>query len=120
MATLFVFSGLEKIFKYPEVCAFAAASGVPLASALMPCAILLELGCAALLLTRRYCRIAALILAIWTFVLNLVFHQFWTVPEAIWQLMVDNFFHSFVMVGGLIYVFVFGAGPLPLPATRAG
>ena len=53
MATLFVFSGLEKIFKYPEVCAFAAAAGVPLASALMPCAILLELGCAALLLTRQ-------------------------------------------------------------------
>jgi putative oxidoreductase len=109
MATLFVFSGFEKIFKYSDVCAFAAAGGVPFARQLMPLAILLELGCAALLLTRRYCRGAALILAVWTFGLNLVFHQFWTSPDAIWQLMVDNFFHSFVMVGGLIYVYVFGA-----------
>jgi putative oxidoreductase len=121
MASLFLFSGIEKVFKYSEVSAFAAAGGVPLAGTLMPAAILLELGCGALLLTRRYCRGAALILALWSFVLNLIFHQFWKVPDAIWQLMVDNFFHSFVMVGGLLYVFVFGAGP-PLHAlngTRA-
>jgi putative oxidoreductase len=109
MATLFVFAGLEKIFKYGEVTSFAASYGVPLSSTLMPAAIILELGCAALLLTARYCRAAALILAVWTFVLNLVFHQFWKVPDNIWQLMVDNFFHSFVMVGGLMYVAVFGA-----------
>jgi putative oxidoreductase len=113
MATLFLFSGLEKIFKYSDAAAFAASGGVPLATVLMPAAILLELACGAMLLTHRYCRAAALILAIWTFVLNLIFHQFWKVPDAIWQLMVDNFFHSFVMVGGLLYVFVFGAGPMP-------
>jgi putative oxidoreductase len=117
MASLFVFSGVEKLFKYSEVSAFAAAGGVPLAGTLMPAAILLELGCSAMLLTRRYCRAAALILALWTFMLNLMFHQFWKVPDAIWQLMVDNFFHSFVMVGGLLYVFVFGAGP-PLNPPR--
>ena len=115
MATLFVFAGAEKIFKYGDVTAFAASHGVPLASTLMPAAIALELGCGAMLLTRRYCRVAALVLAVWTFVLNLVFHQFWNVPDNIWQLMVDNFFHSFVMVGGLMYVVVFGAGNRPDP-----
>jgi putative oxidoreductase len=115
MATLFVFAGVEKIFKYGDVTSFAASYGVPFSSTLMPAAIALELGCAAMLLTRRYCRVAALILAIWTFVLNLVFHQFWNVPDNIWQLMVDNFFHSFVMVGGLMYVVVYGAGKGPDP-----
>jgi putative oxidoreductase len=109
MATLFVFAGLEKIAKYADVTSFAGSYGVPFAATLMPAAIILELGCAVMLLTRRYCRTAALILAAWTFVLNLVFHQFWKVPDNIWQLMVDNFFHSFVMVGGLMYVAVFGA-----------
>jgi uncharacterized membrane protein YphA (DoxX/SURF4 family) len=47
---------------------------------------------------------------LWSSVAPLVFHQFWNVPDNIWQLMVDNFFHSFVMVGGLMYVVVFGAG----------
>ena len=110
MAVLFVFAGLEKIVKYGDVSNFAASYGIPYASALMPLAILLELGCASLLLTSRYCRHAAGILAIWTFLLNLGFHQFWKVPDNIWQLMVDNFFHSFVMVGGLMYVVIFGAG----------
>jgi uncharacterized membrane protein YphA (DoxX/SURF4 family) len=110
MATLFIFAGLEKVVKYHEASIFAASYGVPFASALMPLAITLELGCSALLLTSRYCRFAAGVLAIWTFLLNLLFHQFWKVPDSIWQLMVDNFFHSFVMVGGLMYVVVFGAG----------
>jgi putative oxidoreductase len=110
MAVLFVFAGLEKIVKYSDVSNFAASYGIPYASTLMPLAILLELGCASLLLTSRYCRYAAGILAIWTFLLNFGFHQFWKVPNNIWQLMVDNFFHSFVMVGGLMYVVIFGAG----------
>ena len=110
MALLFLFSGLEKIVKYADASNFAASYGIPLASTLMPLAILLELGCAALLLTSRYCRMSATILAVWTFLLNLGFHQFWKVPDNIWQLMVDNFFHSFVMVGGLMYVVIFGAG----------
>ena len=110
MAVLFVFAGLEKIVKYGDVSNFAASYGIPYASALMPLAILLELGCASLLLTSRYCRHAAGILAIWTFLLNLGFHQFWKVPDNIWQLMVDNFFHSFVMVGGLMYLEILGAG----------
>lgn len=110
MALLFVFSGMEKIVKYSDASAFAGSYGIPFASTLMPLAILLELGCAAMLLTVRYCRLAAAVLAVWTFLLNFAFHQFWKVPDNIWQLMVDNFFHSFVMVGGLMYVVVFGAG----------
>jgi uncharacterized membrane protein YphA (DoxX/SURF4 family) len=74
MATLFAFAGVEKIVKYGDVTSFATSHGVPFSSTLMPAAIALELGCAAMLLTSRYCRVAALILAVWTFVLNLVFH----------------------------------------------
>lgn len=110
MASLFFFAGAEKLFKYSDAVAFAGAFGVPWASILMPLAIVFELGCATALLTRRYCQWAALLLACWTFGLNLVFHQFWKSPDSIWQFMVDNFFHSFVMIGGLLYVVVFGAG----------
>jgi putative oxidoreductase len=110
MAALFFFAGGEKIVKYSDVVSFAGSYGVPWSAKLMPLAILFELGCASALLTRKYCQMAALLLACWTFALNLVFHQFWKVPDSIWQLMVDNFFHSFVMVGGLLYVFIFGAG----------
>jgi putative oxidoreductase len=110
MASLFFFAGVEKLVKFSDATAFASSFGVPWSSVLMPLAIVFELGCATALLTRRYCQVAALLLAGWTFGLNLVFHQFWKVPDGIWQFMVDNFFHSFVMVGGLLYVVMFGAG----------
>lgn len=109
IASLFVFGGLEKVFKYHDAVGFAAQAGIPFAPLLMPFAILLELGTSIGILTKRYCRVSAIILALWTFGLNLMFHKFWSEPPATWQLIVDSFFHSLVMVGGLIYVAFFGA-----------
>lgn len=110
MASLAVFGALEKIFKYSDAVAFADAFQIPLARFTMPLAIILELGAAAMLLTPRYCRLGAAILAVWTFVLGIWFHRFWAVPAADWQMMIDSFFHHFVMTGGFLYVAVFGAG----------
>ena len=42
MATLFVFAGVEKIFKYADVTSFATSHGVPFSATLMPAAIALE------------------------------------------------------------------------------
>jgi putative oxidoreductase len=109
MASLATFGGLQKIVMYSGAVGFATMHGIPFAFYLMPFAIILELGCALLLVTSRYCRIAATILAVWTFVLGIWFHQFWSVPDAEWQMMIDSFFHHFVMTGGFIYVAVFGA-----------
>jgi len=110
MASLATVGGLEKVVDYDGASAYAAMHGIPLAHTLMPGAIILELGCAALLLTPRYCRIAATILAVWTFVLGILFHQFWLVAGPGRQQMMDSFFHHFVMTGGFIYVSVFGIG----------
>jgi putative oxidoreductase len=109
MASLATFGGLQKIVMYSGAVGFASSFGIPAAHLLMPFAILLELGCAVGLLLPRYCRVAAAILAVWTFVLGVWFHRFWAVPHAEWQMMIDSFFHHFVMTGGFIYVAVFGA-----------
>jgi putative oxidoreductase len=109
MASLAVFGGLQKIVMYKGAVAFASGFGIPFAQFLMPFAIILELGCAAALVTNRFCRPAGIILAVWTFVLGVWFHRFWAVPDAEWQMMIDSFFHHFVMTGGFVYVAVFGA-----------
>lgn len=110
IATLYSFSGLEKLTDYGGAVGFASAFGVPFARYAIAFAIILELSCAVALLTPRYCRYGAAILIPWTLILGVWFHQFWAVPPAAWQMMVDDFFHHFVMAGGLIYVVVFGAG----------
>jgi putative oxidoreductase len=110
MASLFLFSGLEKVFRFDAATHFAAAFGVPKSSLLMPVAILFELGASVALVTPRYCRTAALALALWTITLGVWFHPFWSVSGDRWQDTVDGFFHHLVMTGGLIYVAVLGAG----------
>ena len=110
LASLFIFSGLEKAFAYRGAVGFAASFGVPFAQYSMIGAIVLELGSASALLTRRYCRYGAAVLAVWMLVLNPWFHQFWAAAPEDWQMMIDSFFHHFVMIGGMIYVVVFGAG----------
>ncbi len=116
MASLFVFSGLEKLTDPAGAAGFAAAFGIPVPQLAIPAAIVIELAGAAALLIPATCRYGAAVLALWAFGLNLWFHRFWAVPPDQWQMMIDNFFHHFVMVGGLLYVVVFGAGR---PVTAA-
>lgn len=111
-ASLFIFSGGEKLLFRGDAAAFAAGYGVPFAYAVMPLVSLFEIGCALLIVTGWQARKAAIALAIWMTVLNPWFHPFWKVPPQIWQLIVDSFFHHFVMIGGMIYLAVFGPGRL--------
>ena len=46
MASLFLWSGIEKLVFYRDAAGFAASGGIPFALQLMPVAIILKLGCA--------------------------------------------------------------------------
>ena len=85
MASIFVFSAIEKIFYFNGVVAFASANGVPLARPLMPLAILFELAGGLLLLLGWQCRKVALAFVVWIVVLGVWFHRFWAVPQQEWQ-----------------------------------
>lgn len=118
MASLFLWSGIEKIFDMDGAAAFAASGGIPFARPLMPVAILLELGCGLAILVGWQTRIAALLLIAWMVILGPLFHQFWNASPAMWQVMIDGFFHHLVMIGGMIYLLVFGPGMLALDARN--
>ena len=118
MASLFLWSGIEKAVDLKGAAAFAASHGVPFAIELMPLAVLLELVCALMLIAGWRTRTAALVLALWMTVLGPWFHPFWKAPPPLWQLMIDDFFHHIVMIGGMIYVAVFGPGRVALDAIH--
>lgn len=118
MAALFLFSGVEKAFDFHGAAAFAASGGIPYATVLMPFAIAVELLAGLALLLGWRTREAAILLAIWLGVLGPLFHQFWHAPPALWQQAIDDFFHHFVMLGGMIYVAVFGPGRIALRPHR--
>jgi putative oxidoreductase len=119
MASLFIFSGIEKIVVYSDAVQFAMGGGVPFARELMPLAILFELGCGAMLLVGWHARLAAMAFAVWVLVLGPSFHRFWVEPPGTWQVVVDGFFHHLVMAGGFICLAISGPGGISLDA-RSG
>jgi putative oxidoreductase len=114
LASLFLFSGGEKLTSLGGAAQWAASQGVPFAHQLMPLAVLFEVGTGLMLATGWHARVAAVALAAWIIVLGALFHQFWNAPPENWQFMVDDFFHHMVMFGGMIYVAIFGAGGMSL------
>ena len=45
---------------------------------------------------------------------TLVFHNFWAVPADQMQGQMNNFLKNLAIMGGMIYVVVFGSGPFSL------
>ncbi len=117
LASLFIFSGLQKLTSLHGAAEWAASQGVPFAQQLMPMAAVFEIVAGLMLVTGWRARTAAGALAGWIIVLGPLFHQFWNAPPQLWQSSIDNFFHHLVMFGGMIYVAAFGPGGWTL-ATR--
>jgi putative oxidoreductase len=115
LASLFLFSGTQKLTHLQGAAVWAASQHVPFASQLMPLAALFEIAAGLSLVTGWRAREAAVALATWIIVLGPLFHQFWNVPPQFWQAVIDDFFHHLVMFGGMIYVAVFGPGHWRLP-----
>ena len=110
LASLFLFSGSQKLTHLQGAAQWATSTGVPLASLLMPLAAVFEIVAGLMIVTGWRARQAAAALALWIIVLGPLFHQFWSAPPPLWQAMVDGFFHHLVMFGGMIYLAVFGPG----------
>ena len=110
LASLFLWSGGQKMMNLHGAGMWAASVGVPFAMQLMPLAAVFEIGTALMLVTGWRAREAAAALAAWIIVLGPLFHQFWNAPPHMWQVMVDDFFHHIVMFGGMVYLAVFGPG----------
>jgi putative oxidoreductase len=119
LASLFLFSGGEKLTSLSGAIQWAGSHGVPFANLSMPLAALFEIATGLMLVTGWRAREAGVALAMWIVVLGPLFHQFWNVPPELWQESVDNFFHHLVMFGGMVYVAVFGPGRWRL-ANRTG
>jgi putative oxidoreductase len=118
MASLFLFSGFEKILRYHDFIAFATSGGLPLASTVAPLVIAAELAGSGMLILGWHVRYAAIFFAIFCIILGPWFHQFWNASPEKWQESVDGFFHHFVMAGGFVFLAIYGPGVLSLDARK--
>ena len=112
LAVMFVVAGYGKITGYGGTAGYMASAGLPMVGVLLPLTILVELGGGLALIVGWKARWVALVIAAFTALATVVFHNFWAVvPEAkmVNELM---FLKNVAVIGGLLLVWAFGPGRL--------
>lgn len=120
IAIIFVFSGIGKITGFDGTVLYIASKGLPLPQVAAVMAIIVELGGGLLLVFGYKARPAAAVMLIFTFVAAIIFHAFWAVPPDQKQNMMIHFMKNISMMGGLLYVVVYGSGPHSLDGSDNG
>jgi putative oxidoreductase len=118
IALIFVISGWGKITGFAGSVAYAASKGLPFPQILMPAAILVELGGGLALMLGWKTRWVAFAIFLFVIPTTLVFHNFWADPPEQAQMQTIQFLKNLAIMGGLLYVMAFGAGPLSVDGTR--
>jgi putative oxidoreductase len=116
IALIFVRAGINKLGTIAATSATMRGHGIPYSDILVWGAVLVELGGGLMLMAGFYARWAALALFFYTLALALIFHAYWAAPEATVRTEAAFFFGQLAMMGGMLYVVVFGAGPYSIDA----
>lgn len=119
MAVIFLKSGFGKITGFAGTAGFMASKGMPFAEILLVGAIVLEIAGAIMLIVGWRVHWGALMLIVFMIPATLVFHNFWAVDAAQYGNQLNHFLKNTAMIGGLLYVMAFGAGPLSADARRS-
>ena len=119
LAQVFVISGIGKIARFAGTAALMAGVGFPAANVLLALVIALEVGGGVLLIVGWHTRWVAVAFCGFTLLATMVFHAFWNSDQASVLSQLNNFMKNFAIMGGMLYVMAYGAGPLSLDRARA-
>jgi putative oxidoreductase len=118
LAAMFILAGFSKFGNLQGTAGYIASGGLPMASVLAFLVASLEVVGGLALAIGFQARIAAAALAGFTLLATFLFHNFWAMPAEqafVQQLM---FMKNLAVVGGLLMVFSFGAGPASVDSRR--
>jgi putative oxidoreductase len=113
-----VISGIAKITHFENTAAYMASVGLPLAKVLLILTIVIEVGGGIALILGWCVCWAAAALFVFTFLAAMVFHQFWSADPANVTAQMVNFMKNLSIMGGMLYVMAYGAGPFRLGCRK--
>jgi putative oxidoreductase len=113
LALLFVVSGFGKLTEFGGTVGYIASKGMPLPQLAAAGAIAVELIGGCLLVVGWQTRWAATAIFLFLIPTTLIFHPFWAVMAGK-QMETIQFMKNLCIMGGMLYVMAFGAGPLSL------
>lgn len=114
LAAIYIQSGWGKIFRFAGLSDQLAGVGFPLAPLVAILTILVELGCGIAVLLGYRTRLCALILAAFTVLAALLFHDFWSHAGGEKQMQTIQFMKNMGLAGGFLALLAAGAGRLSL------
>ena len=119
LALIFILSGFDKIVHYAGNAGYMQGAGMPLINLLLPLAILAELGGGLAIAFGWKTRWAAAALCVFIIPATLVFHAFWASPADQAQMQMIHFMKNLCIMGGMLYVMAFGAGPFSVDHRKS-
>lgn len=116
IAAIFLQSGYDKVFNFGRTVKLMASKNMPAPDLLLIPAIVILLAGGIMLLIGWKARWAALALIIFMIPATLVFHSFWTYPEAQFVNQFHHFFKNLAIIGALFLLMGMGPGGMSLDA----
>jgi putative oxidoreductase len=113
---VFILGGYGKIWGIDATAAQMTSHGIPFPNILVYGVVALELGGGLMLTFGLFTRWIALVFAVYLLILALTFHGYWAMPAAVAHEQRVAFFEHLAMMGGMLYIFVFGPGACSLDA----
>jgi putative oxidoreductase len=119
MSSVFLIFGVLKFVTFPYYVQLAAGRGMPLPSAAIAAAALLEILGGLAILIGFQTRITSWALFIYLIPTSILFHNYWALEGALRANMEVHFFKNMAIMGGLLFLATYGAGPYSIDEARA-
>ncbi len=115
LSVIFIIAGAKKIFGFAGTAGYMASKGLPMTEVLLVLTIIIELGGGLMILVGYQARWAATAIFFFLIPVTVVFHPVWADPEQF-----NAFFKNLAIMGGMMYIMVYGSGPLSLGKDHCG
>ncbi len=120
LANIFITSGFNKIVGFAGVAQYMDMKGIPISEVLLVLTITIELGGGLCILFGWQARWAALAIFLFLVPVTLIFHPYWTYAEGEMRAQFIQFHKNLAIMGGMLYIVVFGSGPLSVDKSFIG
>jgi len=118
LALIFIIAGYGKITGFDGTVGYMQAYNVPMTQVLAVLAIIVELGGGLMIAVGWKARWAAAAIFIFVLIASFIFHAFWAVPAEQVQMQNIMFMKNLAIMGGMLYIIVYGSGPLSVDKNR--
>jgi putative oxidoreductase len=120
LALIFVLAGIAKLGAMATTAEHMASHGIPYSNDLIWAVVALELGGGILLIVGFLTRLVAAAYFCYLLALAVIFHAYWTMSGAQAHAQHADFFQHLAIMGGMLFVLAFGAGPYSIDSLIWG